>query len=201
MQVLIAEDEAVSSRLLQSFLGRWGYEVIVTSDGAQAWAVLQQPGAPQLAVLDWMMPGMDGIEVCRRAHALERARRTYILMLTTKGHKGDIVSALEAGADDYLTKPFDPEELRARLHVGVRMLQLQTDLSNRVRELEHALTNVKLLQGLLPICCYCKKVRNDQDYWQQVEHYICDHSEAQFSHGICPDCYERVVKPQLAGLR
>ncbi len=200
MRVLIAEDDAVSRRVLETMLVKWGYEVIVTSDGRQAWEMIQQVDAPHLAILDWMMPKMDGVEVCRHARALERARRMHLILLTAKGRKEDIVTGLQAGADDYLTKPFDKEELRARVNAGVRILQLQAELADRVRDLEAALANVKLLQGLLPICCYCKKIRDDGNYWQQVEHYLTAHSDAQFSHGICPDCYETVIKPQLAEL-
>jgi DNA-binding response OmpR family regulator len=201
MRVLIAEDDAVARRLLQGMLTKWGYEVVVASDGSEALFRFQQPDAPTLAVLDWQMPGMSGVEVCRQVRATEMSRRSYILILTSKGSKADIVAGLEGGADDYLTKPFDHEELRARLHVGVRILQLQSELADRVHQLETALANVRLLQGLLPICCYCKKVRNDSNYWQQVETYIMEHSSAQFSHGICPDCYESVVKPELESLR
>lgn len=105
---------------------------------------------------------------------------------------------LDAGADDYIIKPFNREELRARVKVGVRILDLQNNLAGRVSELERAMAGVKQLQGLLPICCYCKKIRDDQNYWQQVEGYISRHSEAQFSHGVCPDCFEKIVKPELA---
>jgi response regulator RpfG family c-di-GMP phosphodiesterase len=109
----------------------------------------------------------------------------------------DLVTGLDAGADDYITKPFDFEELRARVRVGVRMVRLQQSLAARVSQLEEALANVRVLQGLLPICLYCKKIRDDQNYWQQVDKYIGDHSQARFSHGVCPDCYERVVKPEI----
>jgi YesN/AraC family two-component response regulator len=107
------------------------------------------------------------------------------------------VTALEAGADDYVVKPFDQAELRARLQVGVRVLQLQTELADRVSELETALTNIRVLHGLLPICSYCKNVRDDQNYWQRVESYVESHADVQFSHSICPDCYETEVKPHL----
>lgn len=201
MRVLIADDDAVSRRLLHVMLTKWGYDVIVACDGHEARDVFQLPDPPSLAVLDWQMPGLTGVELCQFLRSVEKTRRTYVLLLTSKDRKEDVVTGLEAGADDYVTKPFATEELRARLHVGVRILQLQAELSDRVHQLETAMANVRLLQGLLPICCYCKKVRNDQNYWQQVESYIMDHSQAQFSHGICPDCYDVMVKPELDQLK
>jgi DNA-binding response OmpR family regulator len=198
---LIAEDDAVSRRLLEATLSKWGYEVIVTTDGLQALEILRQPEAPSLAILDWMMPGMDGAEVCLKARETAADRLLYIILLTAKGRKEDIVEGLTAGADDYVVKPFDRAELKARINAGERILRLQAELAARVKELELALANVKLLQGLLPICCYCKKIRNDQNYWQQVDTYVADHSEAQFTHGICPDCRDRIVKPELERLK
>ena len=201
MRILIAEDDAVSRHLLEATLTKWGYEVISATDGLQALGVMSQPDAPSLAVLDWMMPGLDGAEVCRRARSLGTDRLLYIILLTAKGRKEDIVQGLTAGADDYIIKPFDRSELKARINVGERILRLQAELAARVKELELALANVKLLQGLLPICCYCKKIRNDQNYWQQVDTYIADHSEAQFTHGICPECRDKIVKPELEQLK
>jgi DNA-binding response OmpR family regulator len=200
VRVLIAEDDAVSRHLLEATLHKWGYEVVVTTDGLEALEVLRQPGAPSLAILDWMMPGMDGAEVCLKARELSAGRLLYIILLTAKGRKEDIVEGLTAGADDYIIKPFDRSELKARINAGERILRLQAELGARVKELELALANVKLLQGLLPICCYCKKIRNDQNYWQQVDTYVADHSEAQFTHGICPDCRDKIVRPELERL-
>lgn len=170
-------------------------------DGTQAWEALQAKDAPQVAVLDWLMPGMDGIEICRQIRKRPQPRPTYLILLTARRGQEDKIHGLQAGADDYITKPFDHEELRARVQVGFRVLELQVTLAERVRELEEALSRVKMLQGLLPICSYCKKIRNDRNYWQQVEGYISDHSEAQFSHGICPDCYARIVQPELDRLQ
>jgi DNA-binding response OmpR family regulator len=200
MRILIAEDDLVSRRMLEATLIRWGYEVLVTSDGEAAWRALRDQDAPRMAILDWMMPGLDGIDVCRKVRSLPASAPPYVILLTAKGSKTDIVSGLQAGADDYIVKPFDREELQARVQAGVRILSLQASLAARVRELEEALARVKTLQGLLPICSYCKRVRNDGDYWQQVESYISDHSDARFSHGICPDCYQTVVRPQLETL-
>jgi phosphoserine phosphatase RsbU/P len=201
MKVLIAEDDTVSRRLLETTLMRWGYEVVVASDGVEAWEALQGDDAPSLAILDWMMPGMDGLEVCRRIRKMPSSTPPYLILLTAKGGREDLVTGLEAGANDYVTKPFNREELRARVQVGVRMVELQQSLADRVKALEEALARVKQLQGLLPICSYCKKIRDDQNYWQQVESYIAEHSQAQFSHSICPDCYEKLVKPELDQLR
>jgi len=201
VRVLIAEDDPTSCRLLEATLARWGYRVVVARDGVEAWGVLQEADPPPIAVLDWMMPGMDGIDVCRRAREAAGATPPYFILLTAKGQREDVVTGLEAGADDYVTKPFDRAELRARIEVGVRVVSLRQALADRVRALEEALSRVKQLQGLLPICAYCKKVRNDQNYWQQVETYVSEHSEARFSHSVCPACYETVVKPELEDFR
>ena len=200
MRVLIADDEATSRHLIQATLGGWGFEVLVAVDGWEALRVLQGSRGPEIAMLDWMMPGIDGLEVCRQMRATMPNAATYIILVTVRGGLENVVRGLEAGADDYITKPFDPRELRARLHVGVRIVQLQRALIERFQELEDALKRVKQLQGLLPICSYCKKIRNDRNYWEQVDAYITSHSEAQFSHGVCPDCYEIHLKPQLARL-
>lgn len=201
MRILIAEDDAVSRRVLEATLTKWGYEVVVTTDGQQALEALKQPDAPSLAVLDWMMPGLDGSEVCRRVREVAGNRLLYVLLLTAKDRKEDIVEGLTAGADDYVVKPFDRAELKARLNVGERILQLQAELAARVKELELALSKVNLLQGLLPICCYCKKIRDDQNYWQQIEGYINERTGSEFSHSVCPDCYQRVVLPELESLK
>src|SRR6266850_2291289 len=139
-----------------------------------------------------MMPEIDGPDVCRRVRAELPLANMYLLLVTAREGRGDVIAGLDAGADDYIIKPFDPDELRARVAVGVRVLGLQQKLAERVAELQDALSNVKQLRGLLPICSYCKRIRGDDQYWQQVEGYIADHSEAQFSHGICPACYATV---------
>ena len=192
MKILIAEDDPVSRCFLEVTLVKWGYEVIVACDGNQAWQALQSD-PPSIAILDWMMPGIDGAEVCRRIRAAQSPTPLYIIMLTAKTDKKDLVEGLDAGADDYITKPFDRQELRARIGVGVRIAELQKNLADRVVELEAALSRVRQLQGLLPICSYCKRVRDDQNYWQQVDSYVSKHTEVEFSHSICPTCYDRLV--------
>jgi phosphoserine phosphatase RsbU/P len=201
VKILIAEDDMVSRVLLEATLIKWGYEVTVACDGVAAWELLQSDDPPPLAILDWMMPGLDGLQICRKVRDIPTTTPPYLILLTAKGRREDIVTGLQAGADDYVTKPFDREELHARVQVGMRIIELQHSLADRVKALEEALARVKQLQGLLPICSYCKKIRDDQNYWQQVENYISKHSEAQFSHSICPDCYESLVRPELDQLR
>ncbi len=124
-----------------------------------------------------------------------------LLLLTARGQREDLVAGLASGADDFISKPFDPTELHARLRAGLRILQLPTSLSERVRQLEAALSSVKQLQGLLPMCAWCKNIRDDRNYWQQVDDYIAAHSEVRFTHGICPDCYGNIIEPELKALR
>jgi diguanylate cyclase (GGDEF)-like protein len=145
MKILIAEDDPISRRVLESTLIRWGHEVVATTDGAQAMAVLQEKDAPPLAILDWMMPGMDGLEVCRLVRQMSSPTPPYIILLTAKGGKYDMVAGLEAGANDYVTKPFNRDELRARVLVGMRIVELQRSLVERVRQLERAETELRTL--------------------------------------------------------
>jgi CheY-like chemotaxis protein len=197
LKLLLADDDGLYRRLLERTLTGWGYAVQAVSDGAAAWEALRAAEAPRLALLDWMMPGLDEPEVCRLVRALPSAEPPYLILLTNRETKEDIVAGLRSGANDYITKPFDRAELEARLAVGRNVLALQASLAARVRELEVALAQVKQLQGLLPICSYCKKVRDDKNYWQQVESYISQHTEVKFSHGICPDCWRHVLRPQF----
>jgi diguanylate cyclase (GGDEF)-like protein len=148
MRILIAEDDLTSRNVLLGMLKKEGHEVIATVNGAEAWQALQQPGAPELVILDWMMPELDGTEVVRRVRALQTERPPYIIMLTSRGGKADIIAGLESGANDYLAKPFDPGELRARVGVGQRMLQMQEDLIESKEKLAHQATH-NPLTGLL----------------------------------------------------
>ena len=191
--VLIADDDKLSLNVLNDTLTRAGYDVLTASDGDQAWKKLQQSNAP-LAILDWIMPGMEGIEICERASKDPKLANRYMILLTGKGKTEDLVAGLQSGASDYLKKPFDEAELLARVEVGVRFIELQKKLAERVEELEKALAQVKRLEGLLPICSYCKRIRNEQDYWERVDNYISQHANVRFSHNICPECYEKHVK-------
>jgi phosphoserine phosphatase RsbU/P len=187
MRALVADDDRVGPAMLSWTLRKWQFEVSVAHDGESAWDLVRSEG-PQLAILDWMMPTLDGLDLCRRIRADPTRAHMYLILLTARHSKEDMVTALDAGADDFLVKPFDPEELRARLHVGVRVVTLQERLADRVTELEAAIATVKQLRGLIPICSYCKRIRSDKDDWEQMETYISEHSDAEFSHGICPAC-------------
>jgi CheY-like chemotaxis protein len=197
MKILVAEDDPVSRRVIEATLSKFGYEVVLVADGAQAWAALQGEDPPKLAILDWMMPEIDGVEICRRVRSLSTTTPPYLMLLTAKDQKKDVVVGLDAGANDYLTKPFDRSELCARIQVGTEVLRLQEALALRVLELEDAVSQVKQLQGLLPICSYCKKIRDEQNYWQRVENYLSNHTQVVFSHSICPDCFKTVVQSAL----
>ena len=200
MRILIAEDDAVSCRILEEMLLDWGYEVEVARDGNTAWKILQEKDGPQLAILDWMMPGMDGVEICGKLRRNGARDLVYLILLTAKGGKDDLVSGLEAGANDYITKPFDPEELRVRIQAGRRIVELQSELSDKVRDLREALAHIKTLQGILPICSYCRRIRDDRSYWGQLESYLTSHADVRFSHGICPECYEKHVTPMIESI-
>lgn len=205
MRILIAEDEAVSRELLTRYLREWGHEPIVTRDGPEALQALWPEEGPRVAIVDWMMPGLEGPEVVRRLRTTEHergeSRPIYFLLLTSRDATVDVVHAFRAGANDYIKKPFHKDELHARVDVGIRMQELQEVLSFRVLELEEALRKVHMLQGLLPICSYCKKIRDDQNYWTDVESYIAEYSDAEFSHGVCPDCFAQHLQPRLDELR
>jgi DNA-binding response OmpR family regulator len=177
MRILIADDDRMSSLMLSRAVEQWGFEAVVAGDGLAAWAIIAGDSPPDLAILDWVMPGIDGIELCKRTRAAALRTQIYLILLSARSTRKDLIAGLDAGADDYLTKPFDPDELRARIRVGQRTLAL--------------LASVKRLTGLLPICSYCKRIRTDTDYWEQVDSYVAEHSDARFSHGICPSCLER----------
>ena len=191
MRILIAEDDLTSRTVLAGVLKKSGYDVVLTVNGVEALEALQQPVAPSLVVLDWMMPEMDGAEVVRRIRVVQTERPPYIIMLTTKWNKADIITALETGANDYLSKPFDAGELLARVKVGRRMLEMQDALVIKNAELLQALEQVRTLSGIVPICMHCKNIRDDKGYWEKVEAYVSSHTDARFSHGICPECLKK----------
>jgi DNA-binding response OmpR family regulator len=184
--VLVVEDDAVTRTVLAMQLRRLGHTVLEAEDGVSGWSMVQQLH-PQIVITDWMMPNMDGLRLCRNIREEQRTAYTYLIILTAVDRKAGYLEGMEAGADDFVAKPAEVGELEVRMRVGERILRLQSE--------------VRQLEGLLPICEKCKKIRAAGDRWEQVEHYISQRSEAQFSHGICPECYQSVVLPQLEALR
>lgn len=148
MRILVAEDEITFRHMLKTFLTKWGYQVVVVSDGLEAWKILQEEDRPRLAILDWMMPNMDGVEICRAIRERKSGPYLYLLLLTSRDQKQDVVEGIEAGADDYLIKPFDPRELRARIHAGERIIELEDRLI-RAQEALRELAVHDPLTGLL----------------------------------------------------
>jgi len=196
MKILVADDDRFSLRLIETLLSSDDFELILCSTGDEALRALQTPPAPQIALLDWMMPGMNGIDVCKEARKIP-GLSTHLILLTSRDRPEDLAEGLAAGADDYMVKPFNESELRTRLAVGSRIVNLQRGLADRVSELEAALVRVKQLQGLLPICSYCKKIRNDQNYYEQIEGYLMKNADVKFTHGICPECFKKFAGREL----
>ncbi len=172
-RILIAEDDPVSSLVLKTNLEKLGHEVVTAADGRDAWFSYLHD-RPRIIITDWMMPIIDGLELCRRIRAEKRTQYVYIIVLTALAGKNNFLEGMEAGADDFITKPFDSDSLAARLKVAERVLSLQTEVSQ--------------LEGLLPICSYCKRIRNEDNAWQQVERYVGQKTEAAFAQTLCPDC-------------
>jgi phosphoserine phosphatase RsbU/P len=186
MNVLIAEDDEASRTILSAQLKKLGCTVIEAGDGMQAWETYQRE-LPPLVITDWLMPGIDGLDLCRRIRLAQRADYAYLIILTAVDKEGAYLEGMKSGADDFMTKPADAAELTVRLRVATRILALTTEKRH--------------LERLLPICPKCKRIRGDVKGWEPVETYITNRSEAQFSHGICPECYKNIVEPQLAALR
>lgn len=183
MKILTVEDDPVARTVLRQALKKLGHEVVEAHDGESAWELLQQEPV-RVVVSDWMMPRSDGLELCRRVRGRTGTEYIYFILLTSRDASQDNqTAAADAGVDDFLTKPLDLPELWMRLRVAERILRYTT----QVRQLEE----------MLPICSYCKKIRDDQNYWQQLEGYISERTGSDFSHSICPDCYQRVVVPEL----
>jgi len=172
--------------LLAAALGTLGHEVTAVGDGREAWGAFQRSPFP-VVVSDWLMPGLDGLELCRRIREADRTRYTYVILLTALTDPAHYREGMAAGADDFLTKPADVDALRIRLRVAQRIVGLQ----DRVRRLE----------GLLPICAYCKRIRDQGQAWVRVEDYVEMRSDARFTHGICPDCRDTVVRDELERFR
>lgn len=182
MRVLVVDDDPVSQRILVATLTQLGHQTVAAQDGQAAWEEFCREPA-DVVITDWMMPRVDGLELIRRIRQAGTERYTWIVLLTALGSRARWLDGMAAGADDFVTKPVERAELHARLRVAERVLGLQ----KAVRQLE----------GLLPICSYCRRIREGGERWSQVEDYVARHSEARFTHGVCPDCYDQRVLPHL----
>jgi len=205
MSILIVDDSNENLLLLQSILQTGGYKDLLTAESAeQAFKHLGMDDSGgdgagvDLVLLDIQMPEINGIETCRRIKEVERLRDIPIIMVTAVAQREKLQLAFAAGAMDYINKPVNKIELRTRVGSALKLKQemdqrkaREQELKKRTQELEQALKEVKVLRGFIPICASCKKIRNDRGYWQLVEAYIREHSEAEFSHGICPDCIKK----------
>lgn len=182
MKILVIEDDLVYRTLFQRMFTNLGHQVTVVESGETALAKLNDEYYP-VVVTDWLMPGMDGLAVCREIRKRKQKAYSFIIMVTAQEGKQNLLDGMQAGADDFINKPVDQDVIAARLNVASRILGLMQENQQ--------------LQKLLPICSYCNKIRDDQNYWHGVERYISEHLDAKLSHGICPSCWESVVKPQL----
>ena len=189
MKILIAEDEFTTRMMVQVSLENWGYRVESVINGEEAWAKLQSPDAPQIAILDWEMPVLDGLEVCRRAKEMDVENSPYIILLTSRDSKMDIIRGFDAGADDYMTKPFNNNELRARTRVAERLVRTQASLSESVTELREALNQLEMLEGAVTVCRACHKIYNKyDDKWQSFDEVLKSGDDPQFAISACPRC-------------
>ena len=182
MKILVVEDNAVAAAILEAALIKLGHEPTRAADGLTAWRAFEL-NPVRVVVSDWLMPGIDGLELCRRIRARGGEYTYFILLSAVESNTGNLELALDAGVDDFLHKPVKMDELKMRLHVAARILNYSTQ--------------VQQLESFIPLCSYCKKVRDDKNYWSQIESYINTRTGSQFSHGVCPDCYDRVLVPQM----
>jgi PleD family two-component response regulator len=185
--ILIVEDNPKNVQVLGTILMDAKYRVAVAHQGSAVFDMLPKV-KPDLILLDIMMPEMDGFEVCSRLKADANYRDIPVIFLTAKTETEDIVKGFDLGGSDFITKPFRAKELLARVQTHLALQRLQQNLKRKNQELEEALSNVKTLSGLLPICSYCKKIRNATGGWEWVEVFIQNRTNANFSHGVCPDC-------------
>jgi PleD family two-component response regulator len=194
-RIMIVEDNVVNRRLLAGLLGRQGYATVEAEDGQRA-IEMAQADPPALILMDIMMPRLDGYATCQALKEDPRTRDVPVVFISTLDQELDKVRAFSAGGVDYISKPFQVQEVYARVRTHLAIRRLQRELERRVAELEAALAQVHTLSGLLPICARCKAIRDDKGYWQKVETYVEAHSEAEFSHGLCPQC-ARALYPEL----
>ena len=182
MQVLIAEDDPIALQILKIALQKMGHTVTSKPNGQDAWNFFQERPV-NIVVSDWDMPGLDGLEFCRQIRDSAKASYTYFILLTGKNSAEEMTEAMDEGVDDFLPKPLNESTLSSRMRVAERII----DFYQQIRE----------LKTIIPICSYCKKIRNDDDYWQRLENFLELNLNKDISHSICPECYDKHVEPQF----
>jgi sigma-B regulation protein RsbU (phosphoserine phosphatase) len=199
-RILVTDDSLVARTACSNELKEAGYQVLFAQNGREAVETVSRE-AVDLILMDVVMPEMNGVEATRKIKAIESAKDIPVIMVTSMGDMQTLESAFEAGAVDYVTKPIEPIELMARIRSALRLKEemdarkkREEELTKKNQQLELALSEIKTLQGFIPICAWCKKIRNIEGYWEQMEHYIEGHSQATFSHSICKECAAKQMK-------
>lgn len=183
LRILIAEDDDVTSKLLEVMVEHLGHKAILAANGAEAWEIFQKFN-PQIVLTDWNMPSMDGLQLCKKIRELEKPDYNYVVVLTAAfTSKENYQQAMAAGADDFLRKPYDRDELAAKLRVAERIIKFHS--------------TVRELRQLIPICSYCKSIRSDKNYWEEIGNYLASQAGLHVTHGICPDCADKHFKSIL----
>lgn len=197
MKILLVEDcETIRNKIKKELEKDNKFKVQETGTGYGALKNVKDEEI-KIVLLDWELPDIDGIKVLRFLRKMKRDTYLYIIMLTGRNNKNDLIEGLGNGADDYIKKPFDMDELIARINVGQRIIQLYEKVKEKIFALEKSLKEIKTLKGLLPICSYCKSIRLDENYWQKLESYLSKNTDLKITHGICPECHKKFVKPYL----
>ncbi len=193
LSILVVDDDSINIDILKSVLAQRNYKVQAADSGESA---LKQVSLnpPDLILLDVVMSGMDGYETCRRLKRNPTSANIPIIFITALSDMSDMLKGFQAGGADYLIKPFQPEEVLARVKAHLTIQKLYKDISSKNARLEKALEEVKTLQGIVPICSLCKKVRDDGGYWQKVEMYVSERVGTKFSHSYCPDCLKKEMR-------
>ena len=199
IRILVVDDTNALRIGTVRILRQAGYSVDEAATGKECLEKVRDTN-PDLVLLDVNLPDINGFEICRLLKSDSQGRRVYVVMLSaSKTSSDDRSEGLELGADGYMARPISNRELLAGVRAIKRIIQAERERDRLIQELQQALANIKVLRGLLPICSHCKKIRDDKGYWKQVEIYIREHSEAEFSHGLCPDCV-RILYPEYANL-
>jgi len=196
MKILIVDDDPDALFAASRVLGAEGYQVLKAGSAAQCLAMIKET-RPDLILLDVVLPDRDGSDLCREIKSDPELAGIYIVLLSgLKISSIEQAEGLDIGADGYIVRPISNQELKARVKAMVRILTAERERDRLIAELKDALAKVRQLSGLLPICAHCKNIRDDKGYWKKIESYICDHSEVDFSHSICPDC-AKIYYPDL----